>query len=49
MSDAERWAAYARVILERVKVNGEPALDFIDRILISIPTGPPQDPTDRSE
>lgn len=37
MTESERWAAYARVILEKVRVNGEPALDFIDRVMIALP------------
>ena len=37
MTEIERWAAYARVILEKVSVNGEPALDFIDRVMIALP------------
>lgn len=36
MTESERWAAYARVILEKVRVNGEPALDFIDRVMIAL-------------
>lgn len=35
--DDARWNAMARVILERVKINDEPALDFIDRVLIELP------------
>lgn len=39
MTESERWATYARVILEKVRVNGEPALDFIDRVMIALPPG----------
>jgi hypothetical protein len=50
-NDTERWIAMARVILEHVKVNNEPALDFMDRVLIALPS--PNlvltDQTDRSE
>lgn len=37
-NDTSRWISMARVILANIKVNDEPAIDFIDRMLIALPS-----------
>jgi hypothetical protein len=46
MTEEERWTAFARVILEQVQVNGEPALEFIERVMIALPSYPDPGPSD---